>query len=178
MPEYPRLASLLGTINPAVSERAFESDILPYLQQIWLDDYTSTASDSDIIQVSPDNFSYLFDVAAGRLIAAWGISRGEHKGDRPSSRMKKHPKGAGVLYHRGHAIPHTLGGGTDINLVAQLGSVNIGPFRPLEIEAVATPGAFYFTYWMYAAGKSQKPKAVEQGLLIAGRPPDIRRHKN
>ena len=71
-------------------------------------------------------------VGLGRLIAAWGISGGKHLGARDKSRMAGSPLGAGPGYHRGHAIPHTLGGPTDINLVPQLGSVNIGPFRRLK----------------------------------------------
>ena len=77
---------------------------------------------------------------------------------------------AACLYHRGHAIPHTLGGPTDINLVPQLGRINVGQFRTLEKRAVATPGSLYFTYWSYArtraAGRSsasQTPVAVDQG---------------
>jgi hypothetical protein len=34
----------------------------------------------------------------------------------------------GKQYHRGHVVPHTLGGGTDINLVPQLGKINIVRF--------------------------------------------------
>jgi hypothetical protein len=92
--------------------------------------------------------------------------------------MAGHPLSRGPRYHRGHAIPHTLGGGTDINLVAQLGAVNIGPFRPLERRAVATPGSLYFTYWIYGGGGAQTPIAVEQGLLVAGQRADVRRHAN
>lgn len=46
-------------------------------------------------------------------------------------------------YHRGHAIAHTLGGGTDINLFSQRGMLNIGEFRRLERAAVADPNALY-----------------------------------
>jgi hypothetical protein len=99
--------------------------------------------------------------------------------------MAGHPSSAGPLYHRGHAIAHTLGGPTDINLVPQLGRINVGPFRPLEKKAVATPGSFYFTYWTYfgttsrrGAIPSQMPTGVDQGLLIAGQPPQITHHGN
>jgi hypothetical protein len=99
--------------------------------------------------------------------------------------MAGHPLSTGPLYHRGHAIPHTLGGPTDINLVPQLGRINIGPFRPLEKKAVATPGSLYFTYWTYVGtprardGRAgQTPTGVDQGLLIAGQPPQITRHGN
>jgi hypothetical protein len=85
---------------------------------------------------------------------------------------------AGPHYHRGHAIPHTLGGPTDINLVPQLGKVNIGPFRPLERRAVATVGSFYFTYWKYRSNSSQTPSGVDQGLFVPGASPDVRHHGN
>lgn len=92
--------------------------------------------------------------------------------------MKSHPLGAQKGYHRGHAIPHTLGGGTDINLVPQMGALNIGAFRELEIRAINTPGAFYFTNWEYAGADTQIPSHVWQGLLCVGETPDIRKHKN
>lgn len=178
MPEYPRLDSLLGTLDPAVSDAAFDDEIVPYLAEIWLDDYAASSPDRDVVQVTLDDFSYLFDVATGRLIAAWGVSSGRHGGARDKTRMAGHPLSTGPRYHRGHAIPHTLGGGTDLNLVAQLGRVNIGPFRPLERRAVATPGSLYFTYWIYAGGSDQTPIAVEQGLLVVGQRADVRRHSN
>ena len=71
-----------------------------------------------------------------------------------------------------------LGGGLDINLVTQRGSLNIGQFRVLEKRAVATPGSLYFTYWVYRSPQTQKPVRVEQGLLFfkersGGKMPDI-----
>ena len=176
--DLPRLASLLGSIDPANADADFNVDIVPYLTGVWLDSYTATTANWEIVQVSVEGFSYLFDVVTGRLVAAWGVSRGRHGGARPASRMAGHPLSAGPRYHRGHAIPHTLGGGTDLNLVAQLGSVNIGPFRPLERQAVATPGSLYFTFWIYGPGDGQTPNAVEQGLLVHGQRPDIRTHTN
>lgn len=159
--------------------------IVDYLIDVWLTDYARTNSGSDIVETSDSGFSYLFDIATGRLIAAWGVSAGRHGAARDATRMAGHPLSAGPLYHRGHAIPHRLGGPTDINLVPQLGRINIGPFRPLERQAVATPGSFYFTYWTYprpprGGTASQQPTGVDQGLLVPGRPPvvDIRTHGN
>lgn len=150
------------------------------LTDLWLDDYFRSFKSDNVVETRAEAFSYLFDIDAERLIAAWGVSQGRNGAVRPHSRMAGHPLGNGPLYHRGHAIPHTLGGGTDINLVPQLGSVNVGPFRPLEKQAVATPGSFYFTYWNYrgAKGHGQTPVGVDQGLLIAGQSPDVRRHGN
>jgi len=132
----------------------------------------------EIVETSSSNFSYLFDIATERLIAAYGVSRGKHTGKRDSARMRGSPLGGPKGYHRGHAIPHTLGGPLDINLVPQKGTVNIGKFRVLEIQAVDTPGAFYFTYWKYPPNDSQRPVGVYQGLLIPGRPAQISEHGN
>jgi hypothetical protein len=125
------------------------------------------------VEVESDGFSYLFDIAHERLIAAWGVSRGANKEPRDKKRMERHPQSHGPLYHRGHAIPHSLGGPTDINLVPQRGSVNTGAFRTLEREAVSHPGSLYYTYWIYRDSTSQKPQRAEQGLLIPGK--DLRR---
>ena len=90
-----------------------------------------------------------------------------HKRDK--SRMAGHPLGGPAGYHRGHAVPNQMGGGTDINLVAQKGSVNLDrDFRSTERRAAANPGALYFTYWVYATGDGVRPKFVQQGLLLPG----------
>jgi hypothetical protein len=133
---------------------------------------------AEIVETSSSNFSYLFDISAQRLIAAYSVSKGKHTGKRDSTRMRGSPLGGPKGYHRGHAIPHTLGGPLDINLVPQKGEVNIGKFRLLEIKAVDTPGAFYFTYWKYPPNDSQRPIGVYQGLLIPGRPAQITEHRN
>jgi hypothetical protein len=155
----------------------FGAQVIPYLVDEWLADYARSESPSDIVETTAGGFSYLFDIAQERLIAAWGISQGRHGEARDKSRMAGHPLGAGPRYHRGHAIPHTLGGPTDINLVPQLGSVNIGPFRELERRAVANPGSLYFTYWVYS-DLSQKPHGVQQGFLCPGKDPVLKLHVN
>jgi hypothetical protein len=175
---YPRLAALLLKIQPPSSETALEKEVIPYLVDVWLEEYGSVTDRSEVVETTVDSFSYLFDIPSGRLIAAWGISRGRQGADRDKARMAGHPLSAGPRYHRGHAIPHRLGGGTDINLVAQLGRINIGPFRTLERQAIATPGALYFTYWMYGRSSGQTPTGVQQGLLAVGRAPLVRTFRN
>lgn len=178
MPAYTQLTQMLAGVPAAGAQAVFDRELVPYLVDVWVEDYTRSHGRGDIVATSTASFSYLFDIASGRLIAAWGISQGRHGEPRDRARMAGHPLGAGPAYHRGHAIPHTLGGPTDINLVPQRGSVNVGPFRVLEKLAVANPGSLYFTYWLYARGADQVPTGVEQGLLIPGRLPDIRRHRN
>jgi hypothetical protein len=150
------------------------------LIELWLTEYHRGTPDAEVVETQSQGFSYLFDIAHERLIAAWGTSNGRNPEARDAARMAGHPLSAGREYHRGHAIAHTLGGGTDINLVPQLAKINIGAFRPLEKRAVATPGSFYFTYWSYfsSATDTQLPSGVDQGLLRAGEPPDIRHHGN
>ena len=172
------LARIVLSIKPGTSEVAFRGQVVPYLIDRWLDDYSRGTSSKDIVETMHGGFSYLFDIGLQRLISAWGISKGLHTGLRDASRMAGHPLSAGRHYHRGHAIPHTLGGPTDINLVPQLGKINVGPFRPLEKKAVATPGSMYFTYWIYSRTSGQTPMGVVQGLLIAGQRPLINRHGN
>jgi hypothetical protein len=168
----------LSALGSDLSDDGVLRRIVDYLTSAWLDEYGGMAPGGEVVEVTNEAFSYLFDIPTGRLIAAWGLSSGRASHARDKSRMAGHPLSAGPLYHRGHAIPHTLGGGTDINLVPQLGAVNIGPFRALERQAVATPGALYFTYWRYARGQSQQPIGVEQGLIVPGSAPDIRLHGN
>ena len=175
---YPELPRFVGGVRVAASGQALADRVVPYLVDVWLDDYQRTTRSSEIVETQSAGFSYLFDIEHERLIAAWGISQGRHGEPRDKARMAGHPLGNGPLYHRGHAIPHTLGGPTDINLVPQRGSVNVGAFRQLERQAVNTPGALYFTYWTYPRSDSQTPNGVEQGLLAPGAPPSIRRHGN
>jgi hypothetical protein len=178
MPNYANLNSLLAQMGQQTGPASFEKAIIPPLMRLWLNDYGGAWDADDIVQTSTSGFSYLFDVGAQRLIAAWGVSQGRHSGARDKGRMAGHPLSAGNLYHRGHAIPHTLGGPTDINLVPQLGNINIGAFRRLEKAAVATPGALYFTYWIYGDASGQTPTGVEQGLLVPGAAPRISHHMN
>lgn len=161
--------------NPALQARVPE-----YLIDVWLDDYLRAlgTAKTNLVITSNTGFSYLFDIEQQRLVAAWGYSQGKHEGERDHSRMRQHPLSAGKKYHRGHAIAHTLGGGLDINLVAQNGLINVGAFRALEKKAVATPGALYFTYWEYSTTNSQTPTSVQQGLLCPGAKATIARHIN
>lgn len=178
MPQYAHFNGIVSRFSAGTVQRQIETDVVPYLIEEWLSDYDAAFPQSDVVETTTAGFSYLFDIRSGRLLAAWGFSQGKHTGARDKSRMAGHPLSAGSHYHRGHAIPHTLGGPTDINLVPQLGSVNVGPFRELERLAVATPGALYFTYWRYGAGPSQVPIGVEQGVYIPGGTLELRRHGN
>ena len=170
---YEGLSKAMNGAN----KQSLYDQVVPYLSERWLKQYWKAHGDSEIVETTHAGCSYLFDISRERLIAAWATSHGAHHAKRDANRMRSHPHNYGSLYHRGHCIPHSLGGPTDINLVPQLGKVNIGPFRVLEKMAVATPGAVYFTYWRYT-DDAQMPACVEQGLLIAGQAPLISVHGN
>ena len=183
MPDYSKASEAARALPANAPERTFTDAVVPLLVDAWLLEYNHRSPSRDVFEVPVGGFCFLFDLKHQRLIAAWGVSHGRHGAPRDKARMAGHPLGAGGGYHRGHAIPHTLGGPTDINLVPQLGAINIGPFRALEKEAVATPGSLYFTYWTYppSYGKraaTQRPAGVDQGLLLPGAAARIRSHGN
>ena len=174
-PKYAKLSGTMVGVSAIDWESRLTDQIIPYCIEEWLTHYDLAASGGQVVEVSLPKFSYLFDLGPDRLVAAWGVSQGRFAGDRDKNRMREHPNSSGAIYHRGHAIPHRLGGGTDINLAAQLGSINIGPFRVLEKRAIETAGSLYFTYWMYGADRqSQVASRIQQGLLSYGAQPDIR----
>ena len=173
---YDGIKTQVRGMSAAVSPEMFEADMSQKLVDIWLSAYPFPQG--SVVETRPGRFFFLFDMAPGRLLAAWGISQGAIHEKRDASRMKGHPNSMGRLYHRGHAIPHQLGGPTDINLVPQLGQLNVGLFRELERKAVDTPGSLYFSYWIYADATSQVPERVHQGLLTRGQEPELRNFKN
>ncbi|HUQ80432.1 MAG TPA: hypothetical protein VM076_04820 [Gemmatimonadaceae bacterium] len=172
-----RLRKFLSQLAIADGTARFSERVVSILLDCWLDEYRRSNGNSDVIETRVGAFSYLFDVDRARLIAAWGISSGAIHTPRDKSRMQGHPLSDGSNYHRGHAIPHSLGGPTDINLVPQLGALNVGPFRRIEKAAVASPGGLYFTYWIYDS-HTQRPTFVEQGLLLPNGFLDIERYAN
>ncbi|HWB86359.1 MAG TPA: hypothetical protein VG675_19615, partial [Bryobacteraceae bacterium] len=181
VPTYPQLASLLRAAPGTPWESHLEKSVIPYLTSVWLRHYRMSLSGGDIVEVPLGQYSYLFDIGPDRLIAAWGISRGRFAGDRPNSRIAGHPVANRNIYDAGHAISHRLGGGTDINLAAQLASVNRKAFQELERAAVKSPGSLYFTYWMYhrtEEKKVQRASRIQQGLIAQNATPQIRDFKN
>ena len=186
MASYPQLARPVPG-DFFKSRQAIERCILPYLLDVWWADYTARTARHHIVKIDLDGYGYLFDTHHDarpgkerheRLVAAWTVSGGAVAHKRDSSRMRGHPLTGRPGYHRGHVIPHQLGGLYDINLVDQRGALNVGEFRRLERQAVATPGALYFTYWQYAGASDTIPSHVDQGLLVPGQAADIVTHRN
>ena len=166
--DYKPVAAKLAATAAAQWPQLFGKDIVPK----WCAFYRSaTTKPAQIVDVTLDGFVNVFDINSGRLIGVYGLSQGKHTGARDSSRMAGHPQSAGADYHRGHAVAHTLGGGTDINLFSQRGRLNIGEFRRLERAAVADRNSLYFVRLTYLKGNSgQLPDWIEQGLFPSADP--------
>ncbi len=142
----------------------------------WQYAYLSFTGHAEFLTVSTDaggaSFTYLFDYAGSRVVGVWGMPI-YSRHTRDASRMAGAPLGAaqGSGFHRGHLIAHSIGGGTDINLVPQLGSVNIGAYRVLERAArrLAQGGvqSLYAVRVLYTDPTSQMPNQLEQVLMEA-----------
>jgi hypothetical protein len=148
------------------------ADLPAKLVELWCDDYCARNKLAEIVEVEVAEpggppFHYLFDLRLERNIAAWGVP-GYVTHKRDAARMAGHPLGGSGRYHRGHLMSHGTGGGTDINLVPQLGSLNIGAFRRLErfVRQLAHEHktCLYFVRTLYGDG-SQMPREIEQGVV-------------
>jgi hypothetical protein len=142
------------------------------LVSLWCDDYYFTNPSAELVEVdvgeSATSFNYLFDIRLQRTIVAFGVPTfSQHRRD--ASRMAGHPLSAGSEFHRGHLMAHSIGGGMDINLVPQLGKLNIGEFRVLErmVRDLAKQSlrCLYFVRPIYSNQK-QTPKRFEQCVIL------------
>ena len=174
--DYSAIRSRAAAVKPASFASFVRKELPRLLTDLWCEEYLAEFSDAEIVVVNLDNFTYLFDLKDERNLAVYAIMGGKNTIERDHARMAGHPKAEGRDFHRGHMIPHSGHGGTDINLFVQRGSVNIGPFRPLERLAVdnKNKGSFYFVRLLYRMGShSQRPISMEQGLLLKANPPDL-----
>lgn len=180
MMNYGPLQGLVTRMPADIATAAFKARVVPMLVDCWLDDYSIRWKGDQIVTTRNGlvEAEVLFDVAAGRLIAAWAINQGKSDQLRDKARMRGASVGGDRHYHRGHAIPNSMGGGLDINLVPQLGRINIGAFRRLDNRTIDHAGSLYFSYWIYGSDKAQRPNHIHQGLLTPGRAPEISRHVN
>jgi hypothetical protein len=157
--------------------RDIVTDLPESLVPLWCDDYYADNPKAEVVQVDLDesasSFSYLFDIELQRVLVAFGVPAFS-KHLRDASRMAGHPLANAGKFHRGHLMAHSIGGGTDINLVPQLGKLNIGAFRVLErmVRDLARQNlrSLYFVRPIYgkslAKDKVQMPRQFEQCVIL------------
>jgi hypothetical protein len=167
---------------------AFLAKELPFR---WRDAYVDAATrPTNVLRVDDEGFAYLFDwyshnvdeavnaadlANEDRLVAAFGFSRaGETKRNVTRQRGWIGPtdEHLGRDCDKGHFVPHSLGGGLEINLFIQRRDLNRGwsaagkVYRAMESYCLEHPGTFFFNRPIYADGTAQ-PALLELGLLKA-----------
>jgi hypothetical protein len=123
---------------------------------------------SRTVEVEQGKLTYLFDIAYARVVGVYGSSA-PPSGEYPSTRMRGFPlPRTKRLLVRGHLAAHTVGGGTDINLVPQDAELNVsGAWRRLERWAQSRPGAFLAVEVSYD-DDSQTPLGSSTSWLQSG----------
>jgi hypothetical protein len=161
------------------------ADLPARLVPLWCDDYGAASPAAELVEVTVAEsggppFTYLFDLTLQRNVVAWGVP-GYVTHKRDAGRMAGHPLGGDSKYHRGHLMSHGTGGGTDINLVPQLGSLNIGAFRRMEkfVRQLAQQHqtCLYFVRTLYGDG-SQMPRQIEQCVIQPSKAMSYALHSN
>jgi hypothetical protein len=164
--------------------RDIVGEIAEILEPMWCDEYYDSDPQAELFSVNLSDcgtaFNYIFDLRLQRVVVSYGIPVfATHKRD--AARMAGHPLEAGKGLHRGHLMAHSIGGGTDINLVPQLGKLNIGDFRRLERlvrdKALENHRCLYFVRCLYR-GDSQRPWKFEQVVISPPRVLDFALHSN
>jgi hypothetical protein len=127
-----------------------------------------TRAPTELVEIDQAALTYLFDVTAARVVGVYG--RALVTGTpRPASRMRGFPlPSSAQRLVRGHLVAHTLGGGTDINLIPQSAALNISKaWRRLERLAQGQPDAFVAVEVSYE-DDSQTPARFTYVVAAAG----------
>ncbi len=124
---------------------------------------------TELVEVNLGSFTYLFDVAQERTVGVYGRSAPTSEA-RPESRIRGHPSynRDETQTDRGHLAAHTMGGGADINLVAQDHAVNIGgAWRGFERYGQENPGTFFAVQVEYETDQD-RPSGFVYGMVRDG----------
>lgn len=176
-------AAGLRTLSGVSLEQMVEV-IRAEMPQAWITRYHRMCDGpTNVLEVSLQNFSYLFDfcselVDAGELTAgaredravvAYGVAQSA-TARRDSSRMRGFP-GSDVRGDRGHLVAHAAGGGLDINVFHQDASLNRGwspqgkRYREMERYCAENDGTFFFSRLIYC-DETARPSEIEFGILL------------
>lgn len=175
---YPiNYAGVMGGLIGCPLQQVIEalSNTLPDLWRAAYD--RMPGSGDDVVFVEQGSYTYLFDLQAERVVAAYGLSA-KNPVKRKSPEVKKRMEGfLGKMSDRflgrgnkGHIMSHAQGGGMDINLFPQRPDVNLGQspsgkiYRQMERYGAANPGSFCFSRLLYD-DPTWVPFEIEYGVL-------------
>ena len=142
-----------------------------WIADAWASQYRrQTNGETDLVEVDLGTFTYLFDIAYQRVVGVYGRSAPTNA-PRPAARMRGHPsynKPGEAPTDRGHLAAHTIGGGTNINLVPQAHALNISrSWRDFERDLQKHPGRFFVVQVEYS-DDSQRPSGFVYGAVQDG----------
>lgn len=123
--------------------RIDDANLASRLSEAWATTYRDRSPGCELVEVDQGELTYLFDITAQRVVGVYGRSA-PTTAPRPASRMRGFPLPPSEPDRvRGHLAAHSIGGGTDINLIPQDAALNVsGAWRRLERLAQANPGCF------------------------------------
>lgn len=185
-PEKIDYTALAAASSP--TSETWEAFAREILDPAWLAAYRAeTPWATDIQEICLDGLVFLFDAARtlkqlpetgdDRVVAVWGRSRlPTQKRDRArmAGLLPSPQRWSGSGLDRGHFVAHGAGGGLDLNLFPQLGTLNRGwsrqgrLWRRMERYAASYPGTPLFVRPIYR-DDSWRPSVLEFGLLIEHR---------
>ncbi|WP_162909918.1 hypothetical protein [Aggregatilinea lenta] len=158
-----------------------------YEAMTFTDDYPYSLAELDIVSITLDKLTYLYDMGnaydegdpqnprvESRVVAVYGCSQ-LPRTNRDTSRMRGWLGPSGLRgdgnYDKGHFIAHMAGGGLDINLFFQRRDINRGwsergkVYRRMERYCAEHLGAFCFSRPQYH-DRTWQPCAIEYGILL------------
>jgi hypothetical protein len=155
----------LVAVNPA-------ADVFgDVLSSAWAAEYRLATPAAELVEIDLATLTYLFDLTLARTLGVYGRSAPSRE-PRPTSRLRGHPSYNRVgrpATDRGHLAAHTIGGGADLNLVAQDHLLNVsGGWRSFERYAQRHPGTSFAVQARYA-GDEDRPHSFVYALIRDGR---------
>jgi hypothetical protein len=148
--------------------RIDEEELALRLSDAWATSYREGCTATELVEVDQGELTYLFDIAAQRVLGVYGRAVPPST-PRPAARMRGFPlPPTGDNLVRGHLAAHSIGGGTDINLIPQNAALNLsGAWRRLERLAQLSPGSFVAIEASYDDG-SQTPTQLTYLVAVNG----------
>jgi hypothetical protein len=141
------------------------------LASAWAAEYRLLVPAAELVDVDLGTLTYLFDLTAERTLGVYGRSD-PTTAPRPAARLRGHPsynRAGQPSTDRGHLAAHTIGGGADINLVAQDHLLNVsGAWRSFERYAQRHTGTAFAVQARYLASED-RPHAFDYSMIRGGR---------
>jgi DNA/RNA non-specific endonuclease len=170
-PDQPLLAS--GAVDyEALAAAEINADVFgDVLASAWAAEYRLLVPAAELVEVDLGTLTYLFDLTAERTLGVYGRSA-PTGAPRPTARLRGHPsynRPGHAATDRGHLAAHAIGGGADINLVAQDHLLNVsGAWRSFERYAERHRGTAFAVQARYLADDA-RPHAFVYSMIRDGR---------